>query len=188
MGRCAGERHALELFGPCLAFACRMGFDGPTDSFLWIMDAVLLAGPFALVFSWCVALSPNKSFLQTSAKPFPPFELHQKSVCAILFDRRRDHHLPPVAVVAAAAGNPVSLDRQKIESLWNRTRPSSCSCKARATLQNERYFRTTLYPTMMAENEEAPTVANLIIIRRNGKDSSHPRELTVDDEEMLVGR
>jgi len=40
---------------------------------------------------------------------------------------------------------------------------------------------------MMAENE-VPTVANLIIIRRNGKDSSHPRELTVDDEEMLVGR
>ncbi len=44
------------------------------------------------------------------------------------------------------------------------------------------------YTTMMAENDEAPTVANLIIVRRNGKDSSHPRELTVDDEEMLVGR
>ena len=44
-------------------------------------------------------------------------------------------------------------------------------------------------PMMMAEEEnEAPTVANLIIIRRNGKDSSHPRELTVEDEEMLVGR
>ena len=40
----------------------------------------------------------------------------------------------------------------------------------------------------MAEENEAPTVANLIIIRRNGKDSSHPRELTVEDEEMLVGR
>ena len=44
-------------------------------------------------------------------------------------------------------------------------------------------------PMMLAEEEnEAPTVANLIIIRRNGKDSSHPRELTVEDEEMLVGR
>lgn len=43
-------------------------------------------------------------------------------------------------------------------------------------------------PMMMAEENEAPTVANLIIIRRNGKDSSHPRELTVEDEEMLVGR
>lgn len=43
-------------------------------------------------------------------------------------------------------------------------------------------------PMMMSEENEAPTVANLIIIRRNGKDSSHPRELTVEDEEMLVGR
>lgn len=41
----------------------------------------------------------------------------------------------------------------------------------------------------MAEIEnEAPTVANLIIIRRSGKDSKHPRELSVEDEEMIVGR
>ena len=43
-------------------------------------------------------------------------------------------------------------------------------------------------PMQMAEEDEAPAVANLIIIRRNGKDSSHPRELTFEDEEMLVGR
>ena len=48
--------------------------------------------------------------------------------------------------------------------------------------------QTNVPKPMMAEENEAPTVANLIIIRRNGKDSSHPRELTVEDEEMLVGR
>eukprot|EP00562_Extubocellulus_spinifer_P015369 CAMPEP_0178560770 /NCGR_PEP_ID=MMETSP0697-20121206/11664_1 /TAXON_ID=265572 /ORGANISM="Extubocellulus spinifer, Strain CCMP396" /LENGTH=434 /DNA_ID=CAMNT_0020194049 /DNA_START=30 /DNA_END=1331 /DNA_ORIENTATION=- len=41
----------------------------------------------------------------------------------------------------------------------------------------------------MEDNEnEAPTVANLIIIRRSGKDSKHPRELSVEDEEMVIGR